>query len=139
MYRFLFKFPASAEKVTLYYAARYYVPCLLYSCSASPQQTTESRLCRLLLSECNFSGYMVHSVYNRKRLQLITQISDNPAARLKSLFDSDTDSLYLSACRLYNLNQSLQSAAISEKIVDNQNTIPFTEKLFGYDDLIFVL
>lgn len=99
----------------------------------------KARLHALLLSECNFSGYMIHSVYNRKRLQLITQISDNPAARLKSLFDSDTDSLYLSACRLYNLNQSLQSAAISEKIVDNQNTIPFTEKLFGYDDLIFVL
>ena len=82
------------------------------------------------------SRLRVHAVHDRKRFQLISEVADDPAARLESLLDGDADPLHGRAGRLDDLDQPLQRSSVGKKIIDDQYMILRAEELLRHNDMI---
>ena len=93
----------------------------------------------VLAAEGDVSGLGIHGVHDGQRFQMVSQVADDAAAGLESLLDGDADPFQGGAGLGDDGDQSLQRAAVGQKIIDDQDVVVWPQKFFGDDDLIFTL
>ena len=91
----------------------------------------------VLAAEGDVSGLGIHGVHDGQRFQMVSQVADDAAAGLESLLDGDADPFQGGAGLGDDGDQSLQRAAVGQKIIDDQDVVVWPQKFFGDDDLIF--
>ena len=89
-----------------------------------------------LLPKQDRSRNIINTIHDSQRLQLNSLGADNLASLLETFFDGDTDTLDGSVGFLHQLNQSLQSTTISQKIIDNQYMILRSYIFLGNDHIV---
>ena len=67
---------------------------------------------------------------------MITQIADPVATVLEAFFHGDAQAFHSSTGAFDDVDQTLQGAAVGQKIVDDQHPVIGTEEFFGYDDFV---
>ena len=72
----------------------------------------------LLRPEDDLAGGGVHTFHDSQRFQLDAGVPNEFAALLEALLDADADALHSGAGVLYQFDQSLQGAAIGQKVVE---------------------
>ena len=98
-----------------------------------------SRYESVLLPESNGTVFCIHRIHDSQRLHMITQVADDTAADLESLFDNNAAAFHNRTGRLCNGNQALQCAAIGQDSIDDQNVLTLMQEFLGHDDLILIL
>jgi len=91
----------------------------------------------LLRSEPNGARPGIHGLQDGQGFQMIAPFPDGFAAGLEALFNDDTAALHHGTGSLRNGDQSLQRAAVGQKIIDDQDVLAFPQESSGHDDLVF--
>ena len=73
-----------------------------------------------LIPENNFAGGIVHRFHNGQTFQVITQIPNHVSTDLETLFDYDAQTFNGGTGAVGNGDQTLQGAAVGQKIVNDQ-------------------
>ena len=93
----------------------------------------------VLFTECNGAFLCIHTIHDGQRLHMVAKIPDYTAANLEALFDNDTAAFHDGTSRFRDGNQTLEGAAIGQKIINDQNVFTFVQELLGNDDIILIL
>ena len=77
----------------------------------------------LMIPERNRTGFCIHGIHDGKRFQVVAQIPNDTATDLEALLHHDAASFDGGTGGLDNGDQSLQSTAVGQKIIDDQNML----------------
>lgn len=81
----------------------------------------------------------VHALDDGERLELISEVTDDPSALLEALLNRDADALDRAAGLCDDGQEALQRTSVCEEIVDDQDMILWAQELLRYDHLVLTL